>query len=176
MGTNNNETTINLSSSGFYCPFEKDASAVDLIIGLVVAVASLPIVLLNAFIILAVTKRKDLQKPSNILLSSMAITDLLIGLIVMPISAAFGFLTLRQASYEYICKLNAVNMFFWPLHHTATFHLLATIAWERYVAIQKWMDYKLKIAIGRLKNIALGTWLSSLLPTVIYFSSSVIGL
>ena len=138
------------------------------------AVASLPIVLLNAFIILVVTKRKDLQKPSNILLSSMAITDLLIGLIAKPISSASDFLTLRQASYGYICKLNAVNMFFWPLLYTATFHHLTIIAWERYVAIQKWMDYKLKITIGRLKNIALGTWLSSLLPTVICFTSSLV--
>ena len=174
MDINNNETTISLSSSGFYCPFEKGGSAVDLIIGLITAVVSLPTVLLNAFIILAVTKRKDLQKPSNILLSSMAITDLLIGVIVMPISAASDFLILRQASYEYICMLNAVNMFFGPLLSTATFHHLTIIAWERYVAVQKWMDYKLKITNGRLKKIAVGTWLSSLLPTVIFFTSSLV--
>ena len=174
MDINNTETTITLSSSGFYCPFEKGASAVDLIIGLITAVASLPTVFLNAFIILAVTKRKDLQKPSNVLLSSMAITDLLIGVIVMPISATSDFLILRQASYEYICMLNAVNMFFGPLLSTATFHHLTIIAWERYLAVQKWMDYKLKITNGRLKKIAMATWLSALLPTVTYFTSSLV--
>ena len=174
MDINNNETTINLSSSGFYCPFEKGGSSVDLIIGLITVVVSLPTVLLNAFIILAVTKRKDLQKPSNILLSSMAITDLLIGVIVMPISAASDFLILRQASYEYICMLNAVNMFFGPLLSTATFHHLTIIAWERYVAVQKWMDYRRIITNGRLKKIAIGTWLSVILPTVAYYTIAVV--
>ena len=42
------------------------------------------------------------------------------------------------------------------------------------MAVQKWMDYKLKITNGRLKKIAVGTWLSSLLPTVIFFTSSLV--
>ena len=172
MNINNTETISNLSSSRSYCPFEKGASAFDLVIGLITAIALLPTTLLNAFIILAVMKRRELQKPSNILLSSMAITDLLNGVIVMPISATSDFFILRQVSYEHICTLNAVNMFFGPLLSTATLHHLTIIAWERYMAVQKWMDYKLKITNGCLKKISIGTSLSSLLPTVVYFTSS----
>ena len=171
----NTETITNLSgSSRSYCPFEKGTSAFDLILGLITVIALLPTVLLNAFIILSVTKKRELQKPSNILLSSMAITDLLNGVIVMPISAASDFFILRRVSYEYTCMLNTVNMFFGPLLSTATLHHLTIIAWERYMAVQKWMDYKLKITNGRLKKIAIATWLSSLLPTVVYFTSTLV--
>ena len=174
MDINNTETITNLSSSRSYCPFHKGASAFDLIIGLITTIALFPTILLNTFIILAVTKRRELQKPSNILLSSMAITDLLNGVIVMPISATSDFFILGQVPYEYICMLNAVNMFFGPLLFIATLHHLTIIAWERYMAVQKWMEYKRKITNGRLKRIAIGTWLSSLLPTVLYFTSSVV--
>jgi len=92
----------------------------------------------------------------------------------MPISATSDFFILGQVSYQHTCLLNTVNMFFGPLLSTATLHHLTIIAWERYVAVQKWMDYKLKITNGRLKKIAIGTWLSSLLPTVVYFTSSLV--
>ena len=62
---------------------------------------SLPTILLNAFIILAIKQRKELQKPSNILLSSLAVTDLLVGAIAMPTSAIIDFFTFRQVSFEY---------------------------------------------------------------------------
>ena len=53
-------------------------------------------------------------------------------------------------------------------------HHLTIIAWERYVAIQKWMDYKLIITNGRIKKIAIGAWLSVIFPTVAYFTMKVV--
>ena len=52
--------------------------------------------------------------------------------------------------------LYSVNPSFFPLLYGATLHHLTIIAWERYVAIQKWMDYKLIITNGRLKKISIG--------------------
>ena len=180
MVINSNETNINSSSSTFYCPYtpymswENDGSVFHLIIGLTTAVASIPTALLNAFIILAIKQRRELQKPSNIMLSSLAVTDLLVGLIVMPTSATIDFFALSQVSFESTCTLYAVNMFFGPLLFTATLHHLTIIAWERYVAVQKWMDYKLIITNGRVKKIAIGTWLSALFPTVSSFFTAVV--
>ena len=135
---------------------------------------SLPTVLLNAFIILAIKQRRELQKPSSIMLSSLAVTDLLVGAIVMPLTAAIYFFTLRQVLSEYTCVLFAANNIFFPLLFSTTLHHLTIIAWERYVAVQKWMDYKLIITNGRLKKIAIATWLSSLFPTAQYVSVTVV--
>ena len=108
------------------------------------------------------------------MLSSMAVTDLLVGVIVMPITAAIYFFTLRQVLPEYICVLFEANNIFAPLLFSTTLHHLTVIAWERYVAVQKWMEYKLIITNDRLKKVAIGTWLSALFPTVAYFSLTVV--
>ena len=175
MGINSNETNFNSSSSTFFCPYapyvswENDGSIFNLIIGFIAVVASFPTVLLNAFIILAIKQRRELQKPSNIMLSSMAVTDLLVGAVVMPTCASIDFFTLSQVSFEYTCMLYGVNMLFGPFLFSTTLHHLTVIAWERYVAVQKWKEYKLIVTNGRLKKIAIGTWLSALFPVVASF-------
>ena len=100
------------------------------------------------------------------MLSSLAVLDLLVGAIVMPIYATVDFLIVRQVWHSYICMLYAIKRFFGPLLSTATLHHLTIIAWERYVAIQKCMDYKRVITDGRLKKIVVGTWLSALFPAL----------
>ena len=132
--------------------------------------ASLPTILLNAFIILAIKQKRELQKPSNVMLSSMAVTDLLVGIIVMPANATIDFFILSQVSFEYPCMLYGVIIFFTPLLFTTTLHHLTIIAWERYVAVQKWKDYKQLITKGRLKKIAIGTWLCAIFPATAFFS------
>ena len=175
---NNNETSINSSSSTFHCPFAPHVSFknsdFDLVLGLITIMLSIPTILLNAFIILARKQRRELQKPSNIMLQSLAVTDLLIGVIVMPITATIYFLTFSQGLPEYTCMLFGAKSFFFPFLFSATLQHLTIIAWERYVAVQKWMDYKLIITSGRLKKIAIGIWLSALFPAVAYFSMAVV--
>ena len=137
--------------------------------------ASLPIVLLNAFLILAIKQRSELQKPSNVMLSSLAVTDLLVGVIVMPISATDNFFSIRHpVSFEYKCILYKIDMFFETLLFTATLHHLTVIAWERYVAVLKRMDYKCIITNGRIKKIAIATWLFALFPTIVNFILKVV--
>ena len=88
MGPNETErATIfpNSTRSVFYCPHDPhlvwDLHDTTSPWGLA-AVASIisPLaVLLNALIIIAVKQRKELQRASNILLSSLAVTDVLVG-------------------------------------------------------------------------------------------------
>ena len=179
MNMKNNETSINSSSSTFSCLFApqvsfEDGSGFDLIIGIITIIVSLPTILLNAFIILAIKQTRELQKNTNILLSSLAVTDLMVGAIVMPLTAIVNFFTLLGDLSEYTCVLFGANRIFFPLLFTATLHHLTIIAWERYVAVQKWMDYKIIITKGRLKKIAIATWLSALFLAAAYFSVAVI--
>ena len=136
--------------------------------------ASFPTIILNGSVILAIKRKKELQKPSHIIMSSLAITDLLVGVTVMPISATIDFIVFRQVSFESTCMLYAVNLFLFSLLYGATMHHLTMIAWERYVAIQKWKDYKRIITKGRLKKIAIGTWLSDIFLMVAYFTTTVV--
>ena len=180
MALYNNETNFNSSRSTFYCKYashvswEVNGSTFNLIIGLMTVMASFPTVLLNALTILAIKQRRELQKPSNIMLSSLAVTDLLVGVILMPTDATIDFFSLSQVSFQYSCTLCAINHFFRPFLFTATMHHLTIIAWERYVVVQKWMDYKLIVTNGRLKKIEIGTWLSAFFPSVASFTTTVL--
>ena len=80
--------------------------------------------------------------------------------------------SVRQVLFEHLYVIFGES-FLPPLLFTATLHHLTIIAWERYVAVQKWMDYKRIITNGRLKKIAVGTWLSALFSTVTSFITTV---
>ena len=64
---------------------------------------------MNLLVIVTVVKRRDLQKLSNILLRSLALVDLLVGAVSMPLSATVDVLILRQMPLEHICDLDLAN-------------------------------------------------------------------
>ena len=180
MDSNSTASTTISSNTTFHCPqiqiaWDLNAFTFDWLIVAMELTASLPTILLNAMVILVMKKSKELQKTSNTLLSSLAVTDLLIGLIVMPLSAIVDFLILSQASFAHGCMLAVVNLFFMLyLFFTTLFHL-TIIAWERYIAIQKWMDYKVIVTKSRVKKLAIAAWLSALFAAVPTIIMSVVG-
>ena len=133
------------------------------VFAVVSSIISPTVVLLNALIIIAVKRRKELQRASNILLSSMAVTDLLVGSLCVPLSAVVGLLVPYQiVTDHYICKLDSVAISFMiTLAICSIFHL-TMIAWERYVAIRKWIDYKVIVTRSRLKKLAIIAWVSAI--------------
>ena len=119
------------------------------------------IVFLNLLVIVAVNlkRRKELKRQSYILLSSMAIADLLAGLVSVPLTIAFDLAIVFQASYSYICTLRLASEFLMFSFVWASLYHLTMIAWERYVAVRKWSDYKVIVTRGRVKKLAIFTWL-----------------
>ena len=93
----------------------------------------------------------------------MAVTDLLVGSICVPLSAVVGlFVPYQIQADHYICKLDSVAISFTiTLAICSIFHL-TMIAWERYVAIQKWIDYRVIVTRSRLKKLAIIAWVSSI--------------
>ena len=172
MGSNETETATVLSNttrSVFYClhapnlVWDLHDTISPWVFAAVSSIISPTVVLLNALIILAVQRRKELQRASNILLSSMAVTDLLVGSICVPLSAVVGlFVPYQIQADHYICKLDSVAISFTiTLAICSIFHL-TMIAWERYVAIRKWIDYKVIVTRSRLKKLAIIAWVSAI--------------
>ena len=89
----------------------------------------------------------------------MAITDLLMGAISMPLTVATDVFIILQVYYSGFCTLHLANecsMFTFIL--SSLYHL-TFIAWERFVAIRKWIDYKVIVTRGRMKTLAIVAWL-----------------
>ena len=168
MDIHGTETPTSKTRSVFYCPmapeymWDLNNTTFTWILVIVKAIASPVIIPFNTFTIIVLRKRGVLQRNSNILLTSMTVTGILVGAINMPLSATVDVLILRQVSFEHICFLAEVldlyTMYF--LSFTSLYHLTA-IAWERYVAIVKWIDYKVIVTRTRLKKLVIIAWLGS---------------
>lgn len=131
----------------------------------IVSIASPAAVILNILVIAAVRSRKELQKNPNILLSSMAVADFLVGAINMPLSATFDFVISRQVFKDHICLVDLINVYsMYALTSCALYHLIF-IAWERYQAIRNCYQHKVKMTRSRLKKLAITAWfLATLTP------------
>ena len=165
----NTSSISNTARSVFSCPHDPHLvwdlhdTTSPWIFAAVASIISPTAVLLNALVIIAVKQRKELQRASNILLSSMAVTDLLVGSICVPLSAVVGlFVPYQIQADHYICKLDSVAISFTiTLAICSIFHL-TMIAWERYVAIRKWIDYKVIVTRSRLTKLAIIAWVSAI--------------
>ena len=183
MDHNQTETSImstNTTKSVFYCPhipqliWDVHDAISPWIFAAVASIISPATVLLNALVIIAVTERRELQKLSNILLSSLAVTDLLVGAICIPLSAIDGFLLPYQIlAAQDICTLDvATACFSLTLTFCSLFHLVL-IAWERYVAIRKWRYHRDTLTKSRLIKLAAIAWISGTAFVLIPFLISI---
>ena len=174
MNQNSTETsTTNFSTRLVsHCPSEPDFmwnlrdTTFSWILATIILTASPITVLLNALVIIAVKQRRELQKHSNIVLSSMAIADLLVGAVSMPISFAVDLLIIHQVYLERVCTLNSINIALMACFlFSSLFHLIV-IAWERYVAVTKWKDYMVIVTNSRLKKLGVLAWLAAIFITI----------
>ena len=185
-----NDTFINLSTTNQYrsvmfCP-KRSKLSTDLnnttfswILVAIIFITSPFTVLFNSLVIVALKKRRELEKLSNILLCSMAVTDLLTGAITMPLSATLDVLILSHVPYEYICPIDfLVNKpLIFSLSISSLYHLTA-IAWERNMALKSWIKYRNNVTEKRLTRLAIAVWLFGVItrgPTVLIVVADVHG-
>jgi len=169
MDSNETETATifwNTTRSVFHCSHEPNLvwdlqdTTSPWVFAAIASIISPSAVLLNALIIISVKRKKELQRASNILLSSMAVTDLLVGSLCVPLSAVVGLLvSYRVLADHYICKLDFVALLSTvTLTLCSVFHL-TMIAWERYMAIRKWIHHKVIVTRSLTKKLAIIAWI-----------------
>ena len=164
-------SSSNEARSMFFCPERPDfvwdltETTIPWILVAVVSISFLGTVLLKASVIITVIQRKELQRISYILLSSLAVTDLLIGAVNMPLSATVDVLIALQKVHG-VCTIDSVNAHFMCFIFASSLHHLSLIAWERYVAIQKCMNYRSILTRSRVKKLAIGAWFAALLTSL----------
>lgn len=179
MNSSDTDSSANASSnvlSEYFCPVKpihiwvlsdrtmfKIAAAITIILCPV-------IVLLNVLVILAVkTKRELKEHNSNILLASLAIADVLTGVISAPVTISLDVLLLlkRFLIPDVFCRLAWINEMTLFLGGCSSTYHLAVIAWERYVAIRKWTEYKVIVTRGRVKKYARIAWLVAVVVAIL---------
>ena len=124
-------------------------------------------ILLNLLVIIAVKTRRELKKNSNILLSSVALADLLVGTISMPLSTTLDVLVIQGVLVaDVICTIDSISAsVLYTLCGASFFHLLI-IAWERYVAVARCTKYKAIVTRDRVNKYTRVAWLLTVLMVV----------
>ena len=143
----------------------------------VVIFAAAPVTtLLNILVVVALNKSRELQKLSNILLCSMAVTDLITGAITMPMSAIVDVLMLTRVSVEHVCTFDSLvnKLLLFTMSYISLYHLTA-IAWERYMAVKCWKDYRNKVTKRLLQNLGAIAWLLPILKLVPTVAMIIVG-
>ena len=134
----------------------------------VISITSPLAILLNASLIVAVLKKKKLQSICNILVASMAASDLLIGAVAQPLFLRE--LYRLQGDYEKMCTI-ILGGFFAMYLQSASIYQLTFIAWERYIAIAKGLNYKFIVTKSRVKACIITSWVLtalSVVPSALY--------
>ena len=120
------------------------------------SIAILPTILLNALVIIAVATKRRLRTPSNILLASMAGTDLFTGLIVQPIVVAVY--VKRILSDGPFCILETVHAQLFLASSITSFSHVVLIGIDRFIAVKKPLRYQIIVTRQRVKIAVMLAW------------------
>lgn len=178
MNSSNTDLAVNTSSqvlSEYFCPVKpihiwvlSDRTMFKITAAITIILCPV-VVLLNILVILAVKMRRELKEHnSNILLASLAIADVLFGAISIPLTISLDVLLLlkRFLNPDVFCRIALLNEMTLYLGGCSSTYHLAVIAWERYVAIRKWTEYKVIVTRGRVKKYARIAWLVAVFVSI----------
>lgn len=138
---------------------EKEANlAFQASVAVILALLTLATTLSNAFVIATIYQSRKLHTPANLLIASLAVTDLLVSILVMPISALY---TVSQT-----WTLGQVMCDIWLSSDitccTASILHLCIIALDRYWAITDAVEYAKKRTSARAAGMIATAWVISI--------------
>lgn len=129
-----------------------------LAIGILNCIVALPTTAFNALIIYAIATTPVLQTPSYVLLTSLALTDLLVGMLAQPLQGAM-MLYYRSGDLEAYCSsLRSSAAIIGGTAAAASVGTVTAIAVDRYLAIRLKIQYKSIVTVSRVKVVLLLLW------------------
>uniref|UniRef100_A0A3P8YFL3 G-protein coupled receptors family 1 profile domain-containing protein n=1 Tax=Esox lucius TaxID=8010 RepID=A0A3P8YFL3_ESOLU len=126
-------------------------------------------VFLNLLVIISISQFKQLHTPTNLLILSLAVSDLLVGLIVIP-AMTVAIMESCWVIGEYFC---ALHMYITLLSASSSLGNLVLISVDRYVAVCDPLMYHLKITLTRIKCWILKTWCCCIIYDAVLIKISV---
>ena len=127
-------------------------------------------VLSNLLIVITIGKSQELRVPANILLGSLAVTDLLVGLITQPL-----FITWRLMLHypSTICNSEVVHSLYECFLHLCaggSFLSLAYLSTDRFLAVSKPLHYRANVTTSQAARNMVILWLAWIGIVVLRYS------
>lgn len=131
-----------------------ESLAYQITLAAILSVITLATTLSNAFVIAVISQSRKLQTPANFLIASLAVTDLLVSILVMPICVLYTVIhtwTLGQVICDIWLSSDITCC-------TASILHLCVIALDRYWAITDAVEYSKKRTPGRAAGMVATAW------------------
>ncbi|XP_017563124.1 trace amine-associated receptor 6-like [Pygocentrus nattereri] len=125
-------------------------------------------VFLNLLVIISISHFKQLHTPTNLLILSLSVVDLLVGLIVMP-GKIIQLIDSCWYLGEMACTVSLVVSF---MSGSGSLCSLVLIAVDRYIAVTDPLLYSMKITVCKTVLLIIIGWSFFLLYTLIYLYSN----
>ena len=134
---------------------------------IITSVGFLPTILLNVLLITTVKRKKQLQNNCNILMCSMAVADLLVGVVSQPLHVICNGLLRSDDSFSpYFCAVNLANLLVGIFASASSVNHLTVIAWERFIAMKIPHKYRVVVTRDLVKKLIVMAWLTALLSII----------
>ena len=112
----------------------------------------------NTMILLALRKCQSLHSPSKALLRSLALTDLFVGLIVLPLFAAYYLMIILEIP-EYYCVIAITYGRTTSFFAGVSLEIITTVAIDRYLAFHLRLRYRELVKLRRVVCILVTEWI-----------------
>ena len=164
------------SNSTHYYPAAQEVPRTIYIFACVVSVIlSVSSTLGNTMILLALRKCQSLHSPSKALLSNLALTDLFVGLILLPLfTAHYLIITLEMSSYY--CAIAITYGRTSTSIAGVSLETIGTIAIDRYLAFHLRLRYRELVKLRRVVCTLAIEWIATAVWSGIWFWSAPINM
>ena len=133
-----------------------------IIISLLFAIIIIGTLLGNTLVCMAVSIVKKLRSPSNLLIVSLAVADMLVALLVMPFAALLEIRGRWDLGKAYCITWTSMDV----LLCTASILNLCMISVDRYFVITRPFQYAMKRTPKRMAIMIVGVWVASALISI----------
>ncbi|XP_056326419.1 trace amine-associated receptor 13c-like [Danio aesculapii] len=158
-GTNTENQSVHycFPNNNLSCTKSVKPEAEYIVVYIFVGVTSVFTVFLNLLVIISISHFKQLHTPTNVLILSLAVADLIAGLILMPVQ---GMKLIEPCWYfgEMFCPIFPLILY---VVVTASLGNLIIISVDRYIAVNDPLRYPLKVNNSRIVVSIVINWLFS---------------
>ena len=171
MSKSSNESILSfcgLSSNSYYNATQDFSKAFYIFACGINTINSILSTLGNILVLCAIRKCESLHSPSKALLFSLALTDLFVGIVVLPLFIA-NHLTIILEVSSYYC---VTAMFFGRTSafvSSASLLTIVTISVERYMAFRLRLRYRAVVTFERIVSILVLEWIIAALWSGLWF-------
>ena len=137
------------------------SAAISFVLGIITSPANLLICL-----VVAKDPNKNLRTPFNLFIVNIAIADLLVGSVVLPLSVAFHVCESMGLFYPQLIKVLHMSVF---TSCAASALAICSLSFDRYIAITSPLKYRTRLNSSRVKKTTGLIWTSSVLMSLLYF-------